>query len=145
MWFQKFWLQIETIQIFLQSGCFILLTPLFASQLVQVQHVSKSALGDLGLIVSQTSKNEFLLCASSTCSHTLDAVKTAQEAMERNFALVATVPLTEGCDAGHQSGRRDEEPLTRSLSLLKVTEVQLKRLGGSQPLCSSQWRTAVPA
>lgn len=28
--------------------------------------------------------------------------------------------------------------------MLKVTEVQLKRLGGSQPLCSSQWRIAVP-
>lgn len=33
---------------------------------------------------------------------------------------------------------------TKDFSLLKVTEVQLKRLGGSQPLCSSQWRIAVP-
>lgn len=33
---------------------------------------------------------------------------------------------------------------TRASSLLKVTLVQLNRLGGSQPLCSSQWRIAVP-
>lgn len=33
---------------------------------------------------------------------------------------------------------------TRAFSLLKETEVQLKRLGGSQPLCSSQCRMAVP-
>ena len=33
---------------------------------------------------------------------------------------------------------------TSPLSLEKLIEVQLNRLGGSQPLCSSQWRMAVP-
>lgn len=40
--------------------------------------------------------------------------------------------------------RNFRESHTRILSLLKVVEVQLKRLGGSHPLCSSQWRMAVP-
>lgn len=40
--------------------------------------------------------------------------------------------------------REKETRPTRTFSLLKVTEVQLKRLGGSHPLCSSQWRIAVP-
>lgn len=41
--------------------------------------------------------------------------------------------------------QREREKLhTRTFSLLKVMEVQLKRLGGSHPLCSSQWRIAVP-
>lgn len=58
------------------------------------------------------------------------------------FFLTTSFP-NEGRDRG-RSGRRDDELHTRSLSLLKVMEVQLKRLGGSQPLCSSQCRTAVP-
>lgn len=41
-------------------------------------------------------------------------------------------------------GKLRQKLHTRAFSLLKVTEVQLKRLGGSQPLCSSQWRIAVP-
>lgn len=51
-------------------------------------------------------------------------------------------PWTLGLVLG--TGDKGRRALTKPLRAANVREVQLKRLGESQPLCSSQCRTAVP-